>query len=336
MKRYAVTVLAAFLGFCACEYELTLDDLDTQGRIFVDAVFGAADSAFVKVGFTIPSVGERVLPDTPLELEIHHNGQIVSYEEVEDFIPSYVGERCFLVKCPSVPGDEFIVKASAEGYEPVVSRTFIPEPVAEAKAGYRMASVYESSTSRVRSAIEVSVQFGSEDDSDDSCYAVQVLCIPEFQEVPDDTYFIKKESWDKVAYPEVFLQDYGTLSSIEPPTCLENFLGGPIFIMDERTDGECMETKIHIRPNDWEYTYIWNEEAGESERFCYLKYVYSVRVFRLSRSHYNYLKSLYRQEHEPVVMVAALSPVALSYTNVTGGAGYVCGISFFQTPWTEF
>lgn len=301
-------MITALLSAASCEYDFDLRDMPREPLLCVECLPGLlSDTVFVRVRAAVP-VGNAaaVSPVSGASVHFSVNGNevpVTLYASDENSVTYY-----------SLPefscGDVLELSASSDGFNPVSSRTVIPDAAPEFKVAME----------KRNGDIVIMVSIKDEPESEDY-YAVSFARKSHFTDTAGDREEITYrhlELTDSEIYPDL------SNSGIMQP---DSFLSFYFF-----SDSDCSAAGVKtISVTGYYKNDFWVEDKdgvwGHGTQ-------YLVRCSRLSPECYNYLRSRYEVKNNDMAYLG-WAPGNFAYTNITGGLGVFGGVAASSSGWLD-
>ena len=316
---------------------------DPSGMIYIDAVVGEASNRInVQVSQPIEGSEDAVAQDVILAMEA--DGKPVEllrdldYESAEGVI-SYIAQTSFS------PGQNLMLKASAEGLPSVKAVTTVPQPLPRMDITCGLIDSYKNQDPGIISnSIKQLFNFRivmDEEPREDSFFGVQILRRKLHDYVGGIPEWIKEhyESLSEDIYDDIYvytdMAEYPAFSSIKVEL-VTDFDGGEMKVSPASPDNGRSVLEVQVEPTARHMLEAsYNSETDENFE-VYRYYLYKVRVYRLSKEMYHCLRAGFIAEHSDAPIGLGFTPVTYTYTNIKGGLGIFGAVSLYETDWQSY
>lgn len=306
----------------SCTYDITLDGLDREGKLYLVCIPGGSDTTVFSLKTTYPvSGGSRVSVDVKTaDVKLSSENRTVQLLRSDGTVPG-IAEGMFYTLEKFLAGETLEMEASLNGIPPVSARTVIP--AAFPRFDVMIAPVQLSGKdSGVKEGLSFRVTF---DDSEDSrYYGMQVMSrIPSPDEA--DGYY--------EYYKSPFYMDENSVFSNLTPMLTISYMGAsrlgtfseaPMVLWDGNIEENIRrELVLEFLDNDS----VLDGDIRKSE--------FKVIMYRLSPEFYRFAKACFVTDNNSLVNMGLASP-SFTYTNVSGGMGIFGAVSMSETEWLEY
>lgn len=326
MKRIIYTISAAVMLSAAgsCTYDITLDGLDRDGKLYLICVPGGSDTTVFSLKAAYPVSGDRSsLSDVRnAEVKLTSGGRPVDLLRADGSVPGIAEGMYYTVE--KFPAGEILeMEASIDGLPSVSARTAVPAPFP--RYDVRIESVQLSGKDTgVREGLSFRVTFDDQEDS--RFYGMQVMARLPSSEEKDGYYEY---------YKSPFYMDENTVFSNLAPMLTISYTGASR--LGTSTFSEA--PMVLWDGNSWESArkelvleYLDTDGILDGDM---MKSEFKVIMYRLSPEFYRYAKACFVAENNPLVNMGLASP-SFTYTNVSSGAGIFGAVSMSETDWIGY
>lgn len=316
---------------------------DPSGMIYIDAVVGGASNRInVQVSQPIDGSEDAVAENVILVMEA--DGKPVELlpdldYESEEGVVSYIARTSFS------PGQNLMLKASAEGLPSIKAATTVPQPLPRMDITCGLIDSYKNEDPGIMSSsIKELFSFRivmDEEPREDSFFGVQILRrkLHDYVGVVPDMTKEHYESLSEDVYDDIYvytdMAEHSGLSSLKVEL-VTDFDGGEMKVSPASPDNGRSVLEVQVKPKARRMLEgSYNSEMDENYE-VYEYFLYKVRVYRLSKEMYHCLRAGYIAEHSDAPVHLGFTPVTYTYTNINGGLGIFGAVSLYETDWQSY
>lgn len=324
MKRIIYTLSAAVMLSAAgsCTYDITLDGLDKEGKLYLICVPGGSDTTVFSLKATYPVSGDRrVTADVKTaDVRLSSGGRTVQLLRSDGTLPG-IAEGMYYTLEKFQSGETLEMEASVNGVPPVSARTSVPASFP--RYDVRIEPVQLSGKdSGVKKGISFRVTFDDREES--RYYGMQVMArLPSTDET--DGYY--------EYYKSPFYMDENTVFSNLAPMLTISYTGAsrlgpssdsPMVLWDGNAATDVRKELV--------LDFLDSDSVLEGDME---KSEFKVIMYRLSPEFYRFAKASFVTDNNPLVNMGLSAP-SFTYTNVSGGTGVFGAVSMSETEWIEY
>ncbi len=337
-----ISFLIVLMVLLSCERVVDFPK-DPSGMIYIDAVVGGASNRInVQVSQPIDGSEDAVAENVILVMEA--DGKPVELlrdldYESEEGVVSYIARTSFS------PGQNLMLKASAEGLPSIKAATTVPHPLPRMDITCGLIDSYKNEdpglvSSNIKELFNFRIVM-DEEPREDSFFGVQILRrkLHDYVGVVPDTTKEHYESLSEDVYDDIYvytdMAEHSGLSSLKVEL-VTDFDGGEMKVSPASPDNGRSVLGVQVKPKARRMLVgSYNSETDENYE-VYEYFLYKVRVYRLSKEMYHCLRAGFIAKHSDAPIDLGFTPVTYTYTNINGGLGIFGAVSLYETDWQSY
>lgn len=337
MKTYRTLLIECIVAtvLAACKDNFDIDTLHEGAKLAVSCMPSQADTTWIEVTHTIPVAKGSHKANYQDFLEVKGarigyrvNGQarIVGWQEGtrNQWGEKLCADRYYVVGAHQ-PGDQVEIRVEAEGYGSVHGATTIPQPQPIDLESVTYTRVYDPIDETSHNVYQLAATFTDPETSTDY-YALRLRCMHIFNASAGDPKADSLQLDTVYTSPEILTYSEPLLRQI---TSLDNDFGFSsdfyqefAFFSDQQINGHTYTLHLDLREDN---KYLFNQPECEPLQ-------YQVCLYRISSEFYHYLRSINDIDNNGLAQ-AGMSLLSPTYSNVSGGVGFVGGYYMTKSQW---
>lgn len=339
MRDLFKLLLTVFPLLISCERIIDFPS-DGKGRIYIDAILSEGGENRIKVNVSTPLNGECSNAADDIQITLQANDKFLSLERDTDY-ESSKGEVSYIVKDIIEANQTYVLKAEAEGLEPIKATTTIPAPLPEIYFSHSLVDTLINAQNKTYQEFNIQIKEAS---SNDSYFGIQMLR----KELYPTTGEVPKLIWERYAdkHGRVIVDKIHANSNLPgnygfvliEKDMLYDYNGGAMKIIEHNTGSNKLATSILVSPTE-NMLYEWGSDfvngVPQVMYEIYQEFKYKLKIYRLSPQMYHCIHAKYIEDNSDAPLHLGLSPATYVYTNIEGGLGMFGAVSCYESDWFD-